>query len=135
MILSSGAAKAIGLVIPELDKKLIGSAQRVPVGTGSLTILEAVVKDPTDSVTVDSINAAMKAASDQSFGYTDEQIVSTDIIGSEFGSIFDATQTMVVKCDEHLYEVRVVSWYDNEMSYTCQLVRTMAYVGKLMGKM
>ena len=118
---STGAAKAIGLVIPELNKKLIGSAQRVPVPTGSTTILVAVVKG--DDVTVDAINAAMKAASSASFGYTEEPLVSSDIIGITYGSLFDATQTMVTKISEGLYQVQVVAWYDNENSYTCQFVR------------
>jgi len=118
---STGAAKAIGLVIPELNKKLIGSAQRVPVPTGSTTILVAVVKG--DDVTVDGINAAMKAASSASFGYTEEQLVSSDIVGITYGSLFDATQTMVTKISEGLYQVQVVAWYDNENSYTCQFVR------------
>lgn len=125
---SSGAAKAIGLVIPELEGKLIGSAQRVPVGTGSLTILEAVVDDKSDSLTVDSINAAMKAKQTESFGYTEEEIVSSDVIGMSYGSLFDATQTMVHKIENGKYHVRVVSWYDNEMSYTSQLVRTLKYL-------
>ena len=128
---SSGAAKAIGLVIPELDGKMIGSAQRVPVGTGSSTILEAVISDPADEVTKDSINAVMKAAATESFGYTEEQIVSSDVIGMSFGSLFDATQTMVHKIKDGQYHVRVVSWYDNEMSYTCQLVRTLKHLVEL----
>ena len=126
---STGAAKAIGLVIPELNGKLIGSAQRVPVPTGSTTILTAVVKG-TD-VTVEGINAAMKAASSESFGYNEEQIVSSDIVGMRFGSLFDATQTMVSKVDEDTYEVQVVSWYDNENSYTSQMVRTIKYFSEL----
>ena len=119
---STGAAKAIGLVIPELNGKLIGSAQRVPVPTGSTTILTAVVKG--DNVTVDGINAAMKAAATESFGYTEEELVSSDIIGIKYGSLFDATQTMVTEVGDGLYEVQVVSWYDNENSYTSQMVRT-----------
>ena len=119
---STGAAKAIGLVIPELNGKLIGSAQRVPVPTGSTTILVAVVKGK--DVTVDSINAAMKAAASESFGYNEEQIVSSDVIGMKYGSLFDATQTMVAKIDDDTYQVQVVSWYDNENSYTSQMVRT-----------
>lgn len=115
---STGAAKAIGLVIPELNGKLIGSAQRVPVPTGSTTILTAVVKG-TD-ITVEGINAAMKAASNESFGYTEELLVSSDIIGIRYGSLFDATQTMVAKIADDLYQVQVVSWYDNENSYTSQ---------------
>lgn len=126
---STGAAKAIGLVIPELNGKLIGSAQRVPVITGSSTILVAVVKG--DNVTKDSINAAMKAASNASFGYTEEELVSSDIIGSSFGSLFDATQTMVTKISEGLYQVQVVAWYDNENSYTSQMVRTIKYFASI----
>ena len=126
---STGAAKAIGLVIPELSGKLIGAAQRVPVPTGSTTILTAVVKG-TD-VTVDGINAAMKAASSASFGYNEDQIVSSDIIGITYGSLFDATQTMVAKIADDLYEVQVVSWYDNENSYTSQMVRTIKYFAEL----
>jgi glyceraldehyde 3-phosphate dehydrogenase len=118
---STGAAKAIGLVIPELNKKLIGSAQRVPVCTGSTTILVAVVK-ATD-LTVEKINAQMKANATASFGYTEEQLVSSDIIGITYGSLFDATQTMLTKISDDLYQVQVVSWYDNENSYTCQFVR------------
>ena len=122
---STGAAKAIGLVIPELNGKLIGSAQRVPVTTGSTTILVAVVKG--EDVTVEKINAAMKAAANESFGYTEEPLVSSDVIGMRFGSLFDATQTMVTKISEGLYQVQVVSWYDNENSYTSQMVRTIKY--------
>ncbi|MBQ0110677.1 MAG: type I glyceraldehyde-3-phosphate dehydrogenase [Oscillospiraceae bacterium] len=122
---STGAAKAIGLVIPELNGKLIGSAQRVPVPTGSTTILVAVVKGK--DVTVEGINAAMKAASSASFGYTEEPLVSSDIIGITYGSLFDATQTMVSKIDDDTYQVQVVSWYDNENSYTSQMVRTIKY--------
>ena len=122
---STGAAKAIGLVIPELNGKLIGSAQRVPVPTGSSTILVAVVKG--ENVTVEGINAAMKAASNESFGYTEEELVSSDIIGIKYGSLFDATQTMVSEIGEGLYQVQVVSWYDNENSYTSQMVRTIKY--------
>ncbi len=126
---STGAAKAIGLVIPELNGKLIGSAQRVPVPTGSTTILTAVVKG-TD-VTKEGINAAMKAAASESFGYNEDEIVSSDIIGITYGSLFDATQTMVAKIAEDLYEVQVVSWYDNENSYTSQMVRTIKYFAEL----
>ncbi|MCD8238802.1 MAG: type I glyceraldehyde-3-phosphate dehydrogenase [Clostridiales bacterium] len=126
---STGAAKAIGLVIPELNGKLIGSAQRVPVPTGSTTILTAVVKG-TD-VTVDGINAAMKAAATASFGYNDELIVSSDVIGMTYGSLFDSTQTMVAKVSDDTYEVQVVSWYDNENSYTSQMVRTIKYFAEL----
>ncbi|MBQ2218831.1 MAG: aldehyde dehydrogenase, partial [Firmicutes bacterium] len=107
---SSGAAKAIGLVIPELDGKLIGSAQRVPVGTGSVTILDATLKDMTDTVSVEGINEKMRASTNKSFGYNEEPIVSTDIIGSTYGSLFDATQTLAQKCGTHIYEVRVVAW-------------------------
>ena len=126
---STGAAKAIGLVIPELNGKLIGSAQRVPVPTGSTTILVAVVKGK--DVTVEGINAAMKAASSASFGYTEEQFVSSDIIGITYGSLFDATQTMVTKIDDDTYQVQVVAWYDNENSYTSQMVRTIKYFAEI----
>ncbi|MBR6537650.1 MAG: type I glyceraldehyde-3-phosphate dehydrogenase [Lachnospiraceae bacterium] len=126
---STGAAKAIGLVIPELNGKLIGSAQRVPVPTGSTTILVAVVKGK--DVTKEGINAAMKAASSASFGYTEEELVSSDIVGITYGSLFDATQTMVSKLDEDTYQVQVVSWYDNENSYTSQMVRTIKYFAEL----
>ena len=126
---STGAAKAIGLVIPELNGKLIGSAQRVPVPTGSTTILTAVVKG-TD-VTKEGINAAMKAAASESFGYNTDEIVSSDVIGMKYGSLFDATQTMVSKVADDLYEVQVVSWYDNENSYTSQMVRTIKYFAEL----
>ena len=121
---STGAAKAIGLVIPELNGKLIGSAQRVPCPTGSTTILVATVEK---SCTVEEINAAMKAAATESFGYNEDEIVSSDIIGSTYGSIFDATQTMVG--EDNL--VQVVSWYDNENSYTSQMVRTIKYFSEL----
>ena len=126
---STGAAKAIGLVIPELNKKLIGSAQRVPVCTGSSTILVAVVKGK--DITVEGINAAMKAASSEVFGYNEDPIVSTDVIGITYGSLFDATQTMVTKIDDELYQVQVVAWYDNENSYTTQMVRTIKYLNEL----
>ena len=126
---STGAAKAIGLVIPELNGKLIGSAQRVPVPTGSTTILTAVVKGK--DITKEGINAAMKAAATESFGYNEEEIVSSDIIGIRYGSLFDATQTMVSKVDEDTYQVQVVSWYDNENSYTSQMVRTIKYFAEL----
>ncbi|MDO4544977.1 MAG: type I glyceraldehyde-3-phosphate dehydrogenase [Bacillota bacterium] len=129
---STGAAKAIGLVIPELDGKLIGSAQRVPVPSGSVTILDATLKDETDSVSVEGINAAMKEAASESFGYTEEELVSSDIIGISYGSLFDATQTLARKCGTHIYEVRIVAWYDNEMSYVSQLVRTMKYMETLL---
>ncbi len=126
---STGAAKAIGLVIPELNGKLIGSAQRVPTPTGSTTILVAVVKGK--DVTVEGINAAMKAAATESFGYNEDQIVSSDIIGMRYGSLFDATQTMVSKISDDCYQVQVVSWYDNENSYTSQMVRTIKYFAEL----
>jgi len=125
---STGAAKAIGLVIPELLGKLIGSAQRVPVPTGSTTILIAVVKG---AVTVDQINDAMKAASDESFGYNTDLIVSSDIVGMRFGSLFDATQTLASKLPNGDTQVQVVSWYDNENSYTSQMVRTIKYFSEL----
>ena len=125
----AGAAKAIGLVIPELNGKLIGSAQRVPVPTGSTTILTAVVKGA--DVTKEGINAAMKAAASESFGYNEDAIVSSDVIGMRFGSLFDATQTMVAKIADDLYEVQVVSWYDNENSYTSQMVRTIKYFAEI----
>ena len=126
---STGAAKAIGLVIPELNGKLIGSAQRVPTPTGSTTILVAVVKGK--DITVESINAAMKAASNESFGYNTEEIVSSDVIGMRYGSLFDATQTMVAKIDDDTYQVQVVAWYDNENSYTSQMVRTIKYFAEI----
>ncbi len=126
---TTGAAKAIGLVIPELNGKLIGSAQRVPVPTGSTTILVAVVKGK--DITVDAINAAMKAQSSESFGYTTEKLVSSDIIGMTYGSLFDANQTMVTKIDDETAQVQVVSWYDNENSYTSQMVRTIKYFAEL----
>ncbi len=126
---STGAAKAIGLVIPELNGKLIGSAQRVPTPTGSTTILVAVVKGK--DVTKEGINAAMAAKASASFGYNTDEIVSSDIIGSTYGSIFDATQTMVAKIDDDTYQVQVVAWYDNENSYTSQMVRTIKYFAEL----
>lgn len=126
---STGAAKAIGLVIPELNGKLIGSAQRVPVVTGSTTILVAVVKG--NNITEETINSAMKSQASQSFGYTEEELVSSDIIGMKYGSLFDATQTMVTKIDEGLYQVQVVAWYDNENSYTSQMVRTIKYFAEI----
>ena len=126
---STGAAKAIGLVIPELNGKLIGSAQRVPTCTGSTTILVAVVKGK--DITKEGINAAMKAAASESFGYNEDQIVSSDVIGISYGSLFDATQTMVAKIDDDTYQVQVVSWYDNENSYTSQMVRTIKYFAEL----
>ena len=126
---STGAAKAIGLVIPELAGKLIGSAQRVPVFTGSTTILVAVVK--ANDLTVEQVNAAMKAQASESFGYNEDPIVSSDVIGMRFGSLFDATQTMVSKVSDGCYQVQVVSWYDNENSYTSQMVRTIKYFAEL----
>ena len=126
---TTGAAKAIGLVIPELNGKLIGSAQRVPVPTGSTTILVAVVKG--NDITVEGINEKMKSVANQSFGYTDELLVSSDIIGITNGSLFDSTQTMVTKIEDGLYQVQVVSWYDNENSYTSQMVRTIKYFAEL----
>ena len=126
---STGAAKAIGLVIPELNGKLIGAAQRVPTATGSTTILIAVVKGK--DVTVDGINAAMKAQATESFGYNTDEIVSSDVIGMRFGSLFDATQTMVSKIDDDTFQVQVVSWYDNENSYTSQMVRTIKYFSEI----
>ncbi len=126
---STGAAKAIGLVIPELNGKLIGSAQRVPVPTGSTTILVAVVEGK--DITVEKINEAMKKASSESFGYTEELLVSSDVIGMRYGSLFDATQTMVTKIDDNTYQVQVVAWYDNENSYTSQMVRTIKYLAEL----
>ena len=126
---STGAAKAIGLVIPELNGKLIGAAQRVPVPTGSTTILTAVVKG---NVTVDMINDAMKAASSDSFGYNTDEIVSSDVVGMTYGSLFDATQTMATYMPEtDTTQVQVVSWYDNENSYTSQMVRTIKYFAEL----
>ena len=125
---STGAAKAIGLVIPELNGKLIGSAQRVPTPTGSTTILVAVVKG---NVTVEQINEAMKAAQTESYGYTEEELVSSDIVGMRYGSLFDATQTMVSPMDNGYTQVQVVSWYDNENSYTSQMVRTIKYFSEL----
>ena len=126
---STGAAKAIGLVIPELNGKLIGSAQRVPVPTGSTTILVAVVKG--EDITVEKINEAMKSQASDSFGYTEELLVSSDIIGCTYGSLFDATQTMVTKVADGLFQVQVVAWYDNENSYTSQMVRTIKYFAEL----
>ena len=117
---STGAAKAIG------------SAQRVPVPSGSITILDATLKDETESVSVEGINAAMKAAANESFGYTEEELVSSDIIGMEYGSLFDATQTLAERCGTKIYEVRVVAWYDNENSYVSQMVRTLKYMKKFL---
>jgi glyceraldehyde 3-phosphate dehydrogenase len=128
---STGAAKAIGLVVPELNGKLIGSAQRVPVPTGSTTILTAVVDG---NVTVAEINAAMKAASNESFGYNEDAIVSRDIVGMTYGSLFDATQTMALPAGEGKTEVQVVSWYDNENSFTSNMCRTIKYFGELISK-
>ena len=125
---STGAAKAIGLVIPELNGKLIGAAQRVPTPTGSTTMLFAVVNG---KVTKDEVNAAMKAQATESFGYNTEEIVSSDVIGMTFGSLFDATQTMVNPVGDDKTEVQVVSWYDNENSYTSQMVRTIKYFAEL----
>ena len=127
---STGAAKAIGLVIPELNGKLIGSAQRVPVPTGSTTILVATVKYDGE-LTPEVINAHMKSRENQSYGYTEEPLVSSDIIGITVGSLFDATQTMVTKISDGVYQVQVVSWYDNENSYTSQMVRTIKYFAEL----
>jgi glyceraldehyde 3-phosphate dehydrogenase len=127
---STGAAKAIGLVLPELKGKLDGSAQRVPVITGSLTELTSILSK---KVTADEVNAAMKAASNESFGYTEDELVSTDIIGTHFGSLFDATQTKIItNGDAQL--VKTVSWYDNEMSYVSQLVRTVHYFAGLISQ-
>ena len=125
---STGAAKAIGLVIPELNGKLIGSAQRVPTPTGSTTILTAVVEG---NVTKEQINDAMKAAQNESYGYNEDEIVSSDIVGMTYGSLFDSTQTMVLPLDNGTTEVQVVSWYDNENSYTSQMVRTIKYFSEL----
>ena len=126
---STGAAKAIGLVIPELNGKLIGSAQRVPTATGSTTILVAVVKGK--DITKESINEQMKSEATESFGYNTDEIVSSDVVGMRFGSLFDATQTMVSKIDDDTYQVQVVSWYDNENSYTSQMVRTIKYFSEI----
>ena len=128
---STGAAKAIGLVVPELNGKLIGSAQRVPVPTGSTTILTAVVKG---DVTVDQINAKMKASTNESFGYNEDQIVSKDIVGMTYGSLFDSTQTMVLPVGDGNTEVQVVSWYDNENSFTSNMCRTIKYFAKFLNK-
>ena len=125
---STGAAKAIGLVIPELNGKLIGAAQRVPTPTGSTTILNAIVKG---APTKDEINAQMKKEATESFGYNEDEIVSSDVIGMRFGSLFEATQTMVVNMEDGNSQVQVVSWYDNENSYTSQMVRTIKYFSEL----
>lgn len=129
---TTGAAKAIGLVIPELKGKLSGSAQRVPVPTGSTTILTAVLKDSTETVTLEGVNNAMKEASNESFGYNEEYIVSSDIVGMSYGSLFDATQTFVERSGTGVFEVQVVAWYDNEMSYVSQMVRTLGYLTTLL---
>ncbi len=126
---STGAAKAIGLVIPELNGKLIGSAQRVPVITGSTTILVALVKG--NNITKESINEFMKSQANETLGYTEDQIVSTDVIGTTYGSLFDATQTLVHQIDENTYHVQVVAWYDNEYGYTTQMMRTARYLMNL----
>lgn len=125
---STGAAKAIGLVIPELKGKLIGAAQRVPTPTGSTTLLHAIVKGQTST---EELNAAIKGETNESFGYNTEEIVSTDIVGMRYGSLFDATQTMVMNLDNNTAHVQVVSWYDNENSYTTQMVRTIQYLSDL----
>lgn len=129
---STGAAKAIGLVIPELAGKLIGSAQRVPVPSGSITILDATLKDETETVSVEGLNEAMKKEANESFGYSEEELVSSDIIGMSYGSLFDATQTLAQRCGTKIYEVRVVAWYDNEMSYVSQLIRTLSHMATLL---
>lgn len=125
---STGAAKAVGMVIPELAGKLIGSAQRVPVASGSITILDATLKDETETVSIEGINEAMRKAANDSFGYVEEEIVSSDVIGTSYGSLFDATQTLAERCGTQIYEVRVVAWYDNEMSYVCQLIKTLKHM-------
>ena len=126
---STGAAKAIGLVIPELSGKLIGASQRVPVVDGSLTQLFAVV---TGHPTVEAINAAMKEAADHvSFDYTEDEVVSSDVVGITAAALFDATQTMVIPINDELSEVQIISWYDNEYSYTSQMVRTIKYFAEL----
>ncbi len=127
---TTGAAKAIANVIPELKGKLVGNAMRVPVPAGSITILDCVVRSD-KALTKECINEAMKAAASDSFGYTDEQIVSTDVVGSTFGSLFDASQTMVCDLGDGLYEVRITAWYDNENGYTSQLIRTFNYMCSL----
>lgn len=129
---TTGAAKAIGLVIPELAGKLLGSAQRVPVPTGSTTILTAVLKDSSETVTLEGVNNAMREAASESFGYNEEPIVSSDIIGMSYGSLFDATQTFVERSGTGVFEVQVVAWYDNEMSYVSQMVRTLGHVATLL---
>jgi glyceraldehyde 3-phosphate dehydrogenase len=127
---STGAAKAIGLVLPQLKGKLDGGAQRVPVLTGSLTELVTVLKK---KVTLEEVNAAMKAAANESFGYNEDEIVSSDVIGIRYGSLYDATQTRVIANGDHQL-VKTVSWYDNEMSYVSQLVRSLHYFAKLISK-
>ena len=129
---STGAAKAIGLVVPELEGRLTGSAQRVPVAAGSLTILTAVVENTAGIVKAESINQMMKAAASESFGYNDEEIVSSDVIGIGFGSLFDATQTFAADCGDGTAHVQIAAWYDNEMSYVSQMVRTMRYMAEMM---
>lgn len=129
---STGAAKAIGLVIPELAGKLIGSAQRVPVPSGSITILDATLKDETETVSVEGLNEAMRKEANESFGYSEEELVSSDVIGMSYGSLFDATQTLAQRCGTKIYEVRVVAWYDNEMSYVSQLIRTLSHMATLL---
>ncbi len=129
---STGAAKAIGLVIPELAGKLSGSAQRVPVPTGSVTILTAVLKDSSETVTLEGVNNAMKEAANESFGYNEEMIVSSDVIGMSYGSLFDATQTFVERSGTGMFEVQVVAWYDNEMSYVSQMIRTIGYLANML---
>ena len=129
---STGAAKAFGLVIPELAGKLIRSAQRVPVPSGSITILDATLKDETESVREQELKPQIQKEAKESFGYTEEQIVSSDVIGMSYGSLFDATQTLAQRCGTKIYEVRVVAWYDNEMSYVSQLVRTLGHMATLL---
>lgn len=128
---STGAAKAIGLVIPELDGRLMGNAQRVPVPSGSITILNAVLKDDSETVTLEGLHEAMREASSETFGYTEEKLVSSDIIGMTYGSLFDATQTLVARSGTGVFQVQVAAWYDNEMSYVAQLVRTLKHMGSL----
>ncbi len=128
---ATGAAKAIGLVLPELDGKLIGAAQRIPLPVGSVTLLMASVKG---RVSVDEINAAMKSAVTVSFGYNDEEIVSKDIIGMDYGSLFDSTQTLVVPMEDGNTQVQVAAWYDNEHSYVQQMIRTLKYLETMKGE-
>lgn len=128
---STGAAKTIGWVIPELDGKLMGNAQRVPVPSGSITILNAVLKDDSETVTLEGLLEAMKEASNETFGYTEEKLVSSDVIGMTYGSLFDATQTLVARSGTGVFQVQVAAWYDNEMSYVAQLVRTLKHMGSL----